>query len=114
MWSVWHQVITRQHVTEEKQCAWLKLLFVCDADVCFWDRNRIAGKLKCAATTIVPDRLDVEPPAGLTLLTPVALFVTLNPVDKLWLTTFFVWTALMISIVLNIVPSYRKLKICNF
>jgi len=27
---------------------------------------------------------------------------------------FFVWTALMISIVLNIVPSYLKLKICNF
>jgi len=62
----------------------------------------------------VPDRLDAEPPAGLTLLTLVVLFVTLNPVDKLWLTMFFVWTALMISIVLNIVPSYLKLKICNF
>jgi hypothetical protein len=48
------------------------------------------------------------------LLTLVALFVTLNPVDKLWLTIFFVWTALMISIALNIVPSYLKLKICNF
>jgi hypothetical protein len=62
----------------------------------------------------VPDRLDAEPPAGLTLLTLVALFVTLKPVDKLWLIMFFVWTALMISIVLTIVPSYRKLKICNF
>ena len=77
-------------MTEEKQCAWSKLLFVCDADICVWDRNRIAGKLKFAATTIVPDRLEVEPPAGLTLPTPVALFVTLNPVDKLWLIIFFV------------------------
>ena len=90
MWSVWHQVITRQHVTEEKQCAWSKLLFVCDADICVWDRNWIAGKLKFAATTIVPDRLDAEPPAGLTLLTPAALFATLNPADKLWLITSFV------------------------
>jgi len=81
---------SRQHVTEEKQCAWSKLLFVGDADVCVWDRNWIAGKLKFATTTIVPDRLDVEPPAGLTLLTLVARFVTLNPVDKLWLTIFFV------------------------
>ena len=45
---------------------------------------------KFAATTIVPDRLDAEPPAGLTLLTLAVLFVTLNPVDKLWLIIFFV------------------------
>ena len=63
---------------------------------------------------IVPDRLDAELPAGLTLLTLVVLFVTLNPVDKLWLITSFVWTAFMISTVSTIVPSYRKLKICNF
>jgi hypothetical protein len=77
-------------------------------DVCFWDQNRNAGKLKFATTTIVPDRLDAEPPAGLTLLTLVALFVTLNLVDKLWLTIFFVWTALMIAIVLNTATSYLK------
>jgi len=52
--------------------------------------ERIAGKFKFAATTIVPDRLDAEPPAGLTLLTLAVLFVTLNPVDKLWLIIFFV------------------------
>ena len=62
----------------------------------------------------MPDRLDAEPPAGLTLLTPAALFATLNPVDKLWLITSFVWTAFMISTVSTIVLSYRKLKICNF